>query len=63
MAANPWEIVGQGLRQTAQDVGAYGERRRMFDDMVQRRIAAQQEQRRIEEEARLRQEKADRHKQ
>lgn len=61
--ANPWEIVGAGLRQTAQDVSAYGDRRRMFDDMVQRRIAAQQEQRRIEEEARLRQEEADRQKQ
>lgn len=61
--ANPWEIVGAGLRQTAQDVGAYGERRRMFDDMVQRRIAAQQERQRQEEEARLRQEEANRQKQ
>jgi hypothetical protein len=59
---NPWEIVGAGLRQTAGDVGAFADRRRIFDDMVQRRIAAQQEQARIEEEQRFRQEQAEREK-
>jgi hypothetical protein len=63
MAANPWEIVGAGLRQTSADVGAFADRRRIYDDMVQRRIAAQQEQHRIDEEARLRQEQAAREKQ
>ncbi len=63
MAANPWEIVGSGLRQTAQDVGAFSERQAQYQEMVQRRVMAMQEQKRQEEEARMRQEQVEREKQ
>jgi len=63
MAANPWEIVGSGLRQTAQDVGAFGERQRQYQEMVQRRVMAMQQQQQEEREAQIRQEQADRQKQ
>lgn len=59
---NPWEAIGAGLRQTAGDLDAYSERRRVYDDMVQRRVQAIQEQKRQEAEAQLRQEQAEREK-
>lgn len=47
---NGFEIIGQGLRQTAGDLGSFSDRQRQYEEMVQRRVMALQEQKRLEEE-------------
>lgn len=48
---NGLEIIGQGLRQTAGDLGSFAERQRQFQEMVERRRLALQEQARQAAEA------------
>jgi hypothetical protein len=54
---NGFEALGGALRQAGGDIGAFGERQRQYQDMVQRRVVAMQEAARQEAEEKRRADK------